>query len=207
MYSSRKKLRIVFNAPVTLVFVTLCLIVRVIDSRTNLFASRAFCSLYFTSFRDPLLYLRCFTYVLGHGNWTHLFGNMLLILLLGPMVEEHYGRWNTVLVILVTAAVTAVLGLVFAPSAVILGASGIVSAFLLIASLTLREDRTIPVTFILLALLYAPLILIAIFSFGTEIYDAVTVKDNVFQLGHVGGGVIGAALGFLLSRKKKKDHF
>lgn len=197
MYSSRKKLRIVFNAPVTLVFVTLCLIVRVIDSRTNLFASRAFCSLYFTSFRDPLLYLRCFTYVLGHGNWTHLFGNMLLILLLGPMVEEHYGRWNTVLVILVTAAVTAVLGLVFAPSAVILGASGIVSAFILIASLTLREDRTIPVTFILLALLY----------FGTEIYDAVTVKDNVFQLGHVGGGVIGAALGFLLSRKKKKDHF
>lgn len=197
MYSSRKKLRIVFNAPVTLVFVTLCLIVRVIDSRTNLFASRAFCSLYFTSFRDPLLYLRCFTYVLGHGNWTHLFGNMLLILLLGPMVEEHYGRWNTVLVILVTAAVTAVLGLAFAPSAVILGASGIVSAFLLIASLTLREDRTIPVTFILLALLY----------FGTEIYDAVTVKDNVFQLGHVGGGVIGAALGFLLSRKKKKDHF
>ena len=197
MYSSRKKLRIVFNAPVTLVFVTLCLIVRVIDSRTNLFASRAFCSLYFTSFRDPLLYLRCFTYVLGHGNWTHLFGNMLLILLLGPMVEEHYGRWNTVLVILVTAAVTAVLGLAFAPSAVILGASGIVSAFLLIASLTLREDRTIPVTFILLALLY----------FGTEIYDAVTVKDNVFQLGHVGGGVIGAALGFLLNRKKKKDHF
>ena len=197
MYSSRKKLRIVFNAPVTLVFVTLCLIVRVIDSRTNLFASRAFCSLYFTSFRDPLLYLRCFTYVLGHGNWTHLFGNMLLILLLGPMVEEHYGRWNTVLVILVTAAVTAVLGQVFAPSAVILGASGIVSAFLLIASLTLQEDRTIPVTFILLALLY----------FGTEIYDAVTVKDNVFQLGHVGGGVIGAALGFLLSRKKKKDHF
>ena len=197
MYSSRKKLRIVFNAPVTLVFVTLCLIVRVIDSRTNLFASRAFCSLYFTSFRDPLLYLRCFTYVLGHGNWTHLFGNMLLILLLGPMVEEHSGRWNTVLVILVTAAVTAVLGLAFAPSAVILGASGIVSAFLLIASLTLREDRTIPVTFILLALLY----------FGTEIYDAVTVKDNVFQLGHVGGGVIGAALGFLLSRKKKKDHF
>ena len=193
MYSSRKKLRIVFNAPVTLVFVALCLIVRVIDSRTDLLASRTCCSLYFTSFRDPLLYLRCFTYVLGHGNWTHLFGNMLL----GPMVEEHYGRWNTVLVILITAAVTAVLGLAFAPSAIILGASGVVSAFLLIASLTLREDRTVPVTFILLALLY----------FGTEIYDAVTVKDNVFQLGHVGGGVIGAALGFLLSRKKKKDHF
>ena len=197
MYSSRKKLRIVFNAPVTLVFVALCLIVRVIDSRTDLLASRTCCSLYFTSFRDPLLYLRCFTYVLGHGSWTHLFGNMLLILLLGPMVEEHYGRWNTVLVILITAAVTAVLGLAFAPSAIILGASGVVSAFLLIASLTLREDRTVPVTFILLALLY----------FGTEIYDAVTVKDNVFQLGHVGGGVIGAALGFLLSRKKKKDHF
>ena len=197
MYSSRKKLRIVFNAPVTLVFVALCLIVRVIDSRTDLLASRTCCSLYFTSFRDPLLYLSCFTYVLGHGNWIHLFGNMLLILLLGPMVEEHYGRWNTVLVILITAAVTAVLGLAFAPSAIILGASGVVSAFLLIASLTLREDRTVPVTFILLALLY----------FGTEIYDAVTVKDNVFQLGHVGGGVIGAALGFLLSRKKKKDHF
>lgn len=197
MYSSKKRLRLVFNAPVTLAFVALCLAVRVVDSFSNLFASRAFCSLYFTSFSDPLLYLRCVAYVLGHGNWTHLFGNMLLILLLGPMVEEHYGKRNTLTVILATAVITAVFHLAVSPSTILLGASGIVSAFILMASLTLREDRTVPVTFVLLALLY----------FGTQIYDGFAVKDNVSQLGHVIGGVIGGALGFLLIRKKKKNRF
>ena len=193
----KNKLKITFNAPVTLAFVFLAFLVLLLGIVTGGSSTQLLFMTYRASLLSPLTWLRFFTHVLGHGGWDHYVGNTAYILLLGPMVEEHYGRWNTVLVILVTAAVTAVLGLVFAPSAVILGASGIVSAFLLIASLTLREDRTIPVTFILLALLY----------FGTEIYDAVTVKDNVFQLGHVGGGVIGAALGFLLNRKKKKDHF
>ena len=52
-------------------------------------------------------------------------------------------------------------------------------------------------TFILVALLYL----------GREIYDGVTVKDDVSQMAHVIGGAIGSVLGFLLSKSGKKDRF
>jgi len=34
---------------------------------------------------------RLFGHVLGHANWEHYMNNFLLILLLGPMLEEKYG--------------------------------------------------------------------------------------------------------------------
>ena len=174
MYShSRKKLRISFNAPVTLTFSALCLIACVIIQATGNSAVRAVFSVY------------------------HLIGNMMFILLLGPMVEEKYGSKNTVIVILATAAVTGAVNMIFFPRVALLGASGVAFAFILISSVTAREDNTIPVTFILVALLYL----------GREIYDGLTVKDNVSQMAHVIGGAVGSVLGFLLGKAKKKDRF
>ena len=113
------------------------------------------------------------------------------------MVEEHYGSKNTLIVILATAVITGIINMAFFPRVSLLGASGVVFAFILISSVTVREDNTIPVTFILVALLYL----------GREIYDGVTVKDDVSQMAHVIGGAIGSVLGFLLSRVKKKNRF
>ena len=198
MYShSRKKLRISFNAPVTLTFSALCLIACVIIQATGNSAVRAVFSVYRSSLRDPMAWVRCLTHVLGHAGWDHLIGNMMFILLLGPMVEEKYGSKNTVIVILATAAVTGAVNMIFFPRVALLGASGVAFAFILISSVTAREDNTIPVTFILVALLYL----------GREIYDGLTVKDNVSQMAHVIGGAVGSVLGFLLGKTKKKDRF
>ncbi len=198
MYSSKKKgLRLSFNAPVTLVFSALCLIACVIIQAAGNKAVRAIFSVYRAPLDDPLTYVRCVTYVLGHAGWDHLIGNLMFILLLGPMIEEKYGSRNTVIVILATAVVTGVINMVFFPRVALLGASGVVFAFILISSVTVREDNTIPVTFILVALLYL----------GREIYDGITVKDDVSQMAHIIGGAVGSVLGFLLNRTKKKDRF
>ena len=191
MYSSEKKrLRLSFNAPATLVFAGLCVLVRIVGMLTGGASDRALFSVYRSSLLDPLTYVRCFGHVLGHAGWDHLLGNMMYILLLGPMIEEKYGTKNTVLVILATAAVTGAIQMIFFPRTLLLGASGVVFAFILISSITVRENRTIPVTFILVAVLYL----------GQQVYQGIFVNDDVSQVTHIAGGAVGSVLGFLLSR-------
>ena len=197
MNSSKQKLRLSFNAPATLTFVALCVAARLIGMLTGGAADRAVFSVYRSSLLDPLTYVRCVAHVLGHAGWDHLLGNMMYILILGPMIEEKYGTKNTVLVILATAAVTGAIQMIFFPRTLLLGASGVVFAFILVSSITVREDRTIPVTFILVAVLYL----------GQQIWQGISERDNISQMAHIAGGAVGSVLGFLLSRKKKKDHF
>ena len=194
---SGQGLRLSFNAPATLVFVALCVAARLIDMLTGGAANRVVFSVYRASLADPLTYVRCVTHVLGHAGWDHLLGNMMYILILGPMIEEKYGTSNTVIIIAATAVVTGVINMVFFPGVMLLGASGVVFAFILISSITVREDRTIPVTFILVALLYL----------GQQVYEGIFVRDNVSQMAHIAGGAVGSVLGFLMSKKKKRDHF
>ena len=197
MYSSKKGLRLSFNAPVTLGFVALCAAAFLIDRLTGGAANRAVFSVYGSSLKDPLTWVRCVGHVLGHAGWDHLIGNMMYILILGPMIEEKYGAKNLALIIVITAAVTGILNMVFFPRTMLLGASGVVFAFILISSITVREDHTIPVTFILVAVLYI----------GQQVYQGIFVKDDVSQMAHIAGGAVGSVMGFLLSRPKKKDHF
>ena len=48
-------------------------------------------SVYRSSLKDPLFYIRLFGHVLGHGSWDHFLNNMLLLLVVGPPMEEKYG--------------------------------------------------------------------------------------------------------------------
>lgn len=196
MNSSKQKLRLSFNAPATLTFVALCVAARLIGMLTGGAADRAVFSVYRSSLLDPLTYVRCVAHVLGHAGWDHLLGNMMYILILGPMIEEKYDTGNTVLIIAVTAAVTGIINMLFFPGIMLMGASGVVFAFILVSSITVREDRTIPVTFILVAVLYL----------GQQIWQGISERDNISQMAHIAGGAVGSVLGFLLSRKKKKDH-
>ena len=107
------------------------------------------------------------------------------------MIEEKYGTRNTILVMAVTAVVTGLVNMLLFPGTMLLGASGIVFAFILMASITVREDGKIPVTFILVAVLYI----------GQQVFEMVTRQDSVSQLTHILGGAVGSVLGFLLQKK------
>ena len=196
MNSSKKGLRLSFNAPATLSFVALCAAAFLIDLLTGGAANRAVFSVYRAPLSDPLTYVRCVTHVLGHASWDHLLGNMMYILILGPMIEEKYGTGTTVFIIAVTALVIGIINMAFFPGVRLLGASGVVFAFILISSITIREDNTIPVTFILVAVLYL----------GQQIWQGLFQQDNVSQMAHIAGGAVGAGLGFLLGRAHQQKN-
>ena len=192
----KKKLRLSFNAPAVLTFTALCVIVQIVSMLTRGESNRVLFSVYRASLLDPLTWVRCFTHVLGHAGWDHLLGNVMYILILGPMIEEKYGTATTAFIMAATALVIGVINMVFFPGVMLLGASGIVFAFILIASITIREDNTIPVTFILVAVLYL----------GQQIWQGLFSQDNVSQMAHIVGGAVGAVLGFLLGKAQQKKN-
>ena len=141
----KKKIRITFNAPLVLGFALLCTAVTIIRLTAGDGTDRFFAT-YASSWSDPMTYVRLFTHVIGHAGFAHLLGNMSYILLLGPMLEEKYGWKNLLAVMLVTAAVTGLVHNLFFPRIYLLGASGIVFAFILLTSFTSVKEGEIPLT-------------------------------------------------------------
>ncbi len=186
------KLRVSVNAPAVLGFAGICLLAQVLNLITGGASNRALFSVYRSSFLDPLAYLRCVCHVFGHADFSHLMNNMLYVLILGPMLEEKYGTANMIIVMLATALVTGLLNLLLFPGVRLLGASGIVFAMILLSSITVTEDGAIPLTFILVAALYI----------GQQVYEGLFLRDNVSQLTHIAGGVVGSVLGFVMNRNK-----
>ena len=178
-----KKFRIYNNAPITIGFVMICLMVLFINYLTHDYTNITFFSTYGSSWLNPMTYLRLIGHVFGHSSMSHLMSNMLYILLLGPILEEKYHD-KLVIVIFTTAVVTGMVHNFLQPNTILLGASGVVFSFILLSSVTGRENG-IPVTLILVAILYL----------GQEIYNGLLMADNISQITHIIGGLSGALLG------------
>lgn len=184
--------KITYNAPVVLTFSLLSLAVLLLGNATAGASTGKFFTLKFTAFSDPLLYWRLFSYVLGHANWAHYNGNIMLLLLTGPMLEEKYGSRRLLKVVIFTAFTTGVLHLLLLPQVAVLGASGIVFAFILLASITGSGERQIPLTFIVVAIIYI----------GGELLGGVFENDSISQLSHIIGGVIGCGFGYFFKPRR-----
>lgn len=120
-------------------------------------------------------------------------GNMTYLLLLGPMLEEKYGSKTLVEVVVITAVVTAIANYIFFPNVALCGASGVVFAFILMSSFTSFKEGEIPLTFVL----------VAAFFIGHEIVDGIFVVDNISNLAHIVGGVVGGLIGYGLNVKSR----
>ena len=185
---NKKKFQIYLNAPITLGFVAICVIATGLDYLTKNASTILVFSTYGSSWLSPMTYVRLICHVFGHGGLDHLVNNMLYILLLGPMLEEKYHD-RLITVILTVALVTGIIHNIIQPDVMLLGASGVVFAFILLASIT-GKDSGIPVTLILVAVLWL----------GKEIYAGFTSADNVSQITHIIGGLSGAILGMLFKK-------
>lgn len=190
MGRENRSIRISFNSPVILIFSFACLLVLALGYITDGLSDKLLFCVYRASFTDPLTYFRMFGHVLGHANWEHFLGNIMMILVVGPLLEEKYSSADTLLVILSTAFVTGLIHFIFFPNVALMGASGVVFAFILLASMTSIEDGKIPLTFILVAVIYI----------GGQIRDGIFVKDNVSNLTHIIGGIVGSILGVLMNK-------
>ena len=122
MSGKNRQLSISFNSPVVLIFSLICLISLGLGVLTGGRTTTLFFSVYRSSLSDPLTYVRFIGHVFGHAGWDHLISNLMLLLIVGPMLEEKYGSVNLLFVILITAIVTGVVNFVFFPNIRLLGA-------------------------------------------------------------------------------------
>lgn len=192
MRTQSRRPRLSFNAPAVLGFCGICLLAMLLGALTGGRSGTALFSVYRCSLASPLAWLRFVGHVFGHADWGHLMNNLMYILILGPMLEEKYGSATLALVMLATALAIGLITFLFLPGVALRGASGIVFAMILLSSITRAEEGTIPVTFVLVAVLYI----------GQQVWQGVTLNDNVSQLGHIIGGAVGAAMGFALNRRR-----
>jgi len=96
-----KKLQ--YNSPVILTFFFLSLAALVLDYLTGGITTAALFSVYRAPLTSPLTYVRLVGHVLGHAGWEHFLGNMVLLLVVGPPIEEKYGSRMLLEAIVLTA--------------------------------------------------------------------------------------------------------
>ena len=180
-----------YNSPVILSFFLVSLFALILGWLSNGRTTALFFSVYRSSLMNPLTFVRFFGHVLGHADFEHFLGNMLMLLVVGPPLEERYGSKVLLTGILLTALVSGLLQTALFPDSALLGASGIVFMLIMLSSLSGMENGRIPITLILVAVLYL----------GQELYAILFIRDNVANLMHIIGGVCGTAYGFVISKK------
>ena len=191
----KKKLRIKFNAPVVLSIVAISFFATLLNYITGGASNELLFMTYHSDLLSPLTWIRAFTHIFGHAGWAHFIGNMSYLLLLGPMLEEKYSSKTLAEAVAITALVTSIVNYVLFPSVALCGASGVVFAFILLSSFTSFKEGEIPLTFIL----------VAVFFIGQQIVEGLTVRDNISNMAHIVGGIVGGFLGYGLNVKTRLD--
>ena len=174
-----------YNSLVILSYFFLSLLAFILNAITKGKSNRLLFSTYRDSIFNPMMYIRLFTHAIGHENWNHLKNNFLMILLIGPALEEKYGSINLLIMFLITAFITGILHNLFKNNS-LLGASGSVFMLIILSSFVNIEAGKIPITLILICLFYVI----------DEIKDGMFKKDKVSHIGHLIGALCGAIFGF-----------
>ena len=182
-------MRIHYNSPVILTYALISLLVLIAGEMTDHTITNTFFVIYRTSPMDPLLYVRMLTYVFGHVDFNHYFGNLTMLLLIGPMVEEKYGSKPILLMIIFTTLIGSLTHIAFFTVGA-LGGSGIVFMLILLTPFTNMKKGKIPLTFILVSIIFI----------GREVMYSLTVIDNISRFGHILGGISGAIMGMVINK-------
>ena len=187
-------MRLKYNAPTILTYSFICALVLAL----SLYLIPGLARVWFmvpgkgnfslTSLRNWITLL---THAAGHASWNHLVGNFSIILLIGPMLEENYGSPALLVMIVITALVTGILNVLLFPTA-LMGASGVVFMMILLASFTNFSRGEIPLTFILVLLLYL----------GDQLLNSLSTS-NISHFAHIAGGFCGSLFGFFISPKRR----
>ena len=189
----KRKFRITINAPVVLGFLLVCFLATLLGIVSDGKITSLLFVTYRSSLKNPLTYLRMFTHVFGHANWAHFIGNASYLLLLGPMLVEKYGSKKIAEVIAITAIVTALVNFLLFSGVGLCGASGVVFAFILLTSFTGFKQNEIPLSFLLVAVVFL----------GQQIYEGITVQDNISNMAHIVGGIVGTIVGYRMNKKSE----
>lgn len=183
--------RIQYNSPIILTYFFLSLLVLLLSFLTRGATNDLLFVVYKTKNIEILNFFRVFSHILGHANFEHFFNNFILILLLGPLLEEKYGSKKMLFMILFTAFITGIFQIMFFNNG-LLGASGIVFMLIALTPISNFQQGKIPLTFIIVIIIFL----------GQEIFLGLTVDDQISRITHIIGGLCGAVLGFSFNINK-----
>ncbi len=212
-------LKFIYDAPATLTFAFVCIILFVLDAfvfkqkLTSLIltspvnggaagvsggalgvAGAAASNLAFSA-SNPLSYLRLFSYALGAASGEILVCNMIFVLLLGPSMEERYGTVVIAIMIFVSALFSGVLNACFCKIP-LNGCEAIIFMMIFLNSFVSLSKKKIPFSFVLVFILF---VLKGVFAadFKTASSTAIQIIINI------AGGLCGSLFAFLTSPKAK----
>lgn len=180
-----KDIQFDYNSKVIITYLLICILSWILNLITRGKSNKLFFESYRSSPLNPLTYVRLFTHSIGHRDWDHLVNNFLIILLIGPMIEEKYGSINLIIMFLITSLLIAIFNIMFSNYS-ILGASGNVYMLIVLSSFSNIQEGKIPLT----------VVLICIFYVIGEIKRTITErKSKVYHDGHLIGALCGLAFG------------
>ena len=180
-----KNLKFDYNSRVIITYLLISVIAWFLNIITRGKSNKKLFESYRSSPFNPMTYVRLFTHSIGHKDWDHLVSNFLIILLIGPMIEEKYGSINLIIMFLVTSLVIGLFNTIFSNYA-ILGASGNTYMLIVLSSFSNIQEGTIPIT----------VVLICIFYVIGEIKRSITErKSKVYHDGHLIGALCGLLFG------------
>lgn len=137
---------------------------------------------------NPLFYIRLVFSGLCHEDWNHFKNNFLIILLIGPMLEEKYGSLNLLYMLLITSSVSGIFHLIFYKSSTV-GASDNVFMMVVLCSIVNITAGKIPLTLILIVLFYVIDEVLGVFY---------KKRDGISHDSHIIGAICGFVFGYLI---------
>lgn len=189
----------VIDSPFILGTMGVCIVVQVVTDRIYAEFTQQYFALWpwaYTSFLNPMTYVRIFTQVIGHGGWDHLVGNLTTLILVGPPCEEHFGTWKLFLCVVIMAIATSFFHYLFAPAhAMQLGASGMVFELIVLHSLIHHRSGKIRASFVVLLLLW---VWKEVQGFAHNLHAA-GGGDGISHVAHFFGAAVGAFMGLLFT--------
>lgn len=190
--------RITVNAPVTLGFALLCIMVYILTLGGNAVTIQRMLAVHRDFDGGSLFqYTSFWTHCFAHSDYQHLKGNLTMLLLVGPSVEFHFRSHNILWIMTVVSLISAMVHIVVGKNNTHqLGASGIVFCFILLNSLVTAKQSELPISFVVTLILYM----------GDEIVKFLRPTDDVSHHAHLTGGAVGAAAGFYIHSAVQRQN-
>lgn len=201
MRKTKLNIKFAFDAPVTLFFVLISLVLFILNtfafkgsmtkailaSPTSLNGKLPFLPSDFSS------YLRLLCYVFGAKSVSVLFSNLILILILGPAMEDRYGSVVIGIMMIVASVFSGVLNACFASES-LEGAIAVIFMLIFLNSFMSFSKKKVPVSFLAVFVLFVL----------NECFNK-NLNEIIGVLIAVAGGLCGSLFAFLTSPKAKAE--
>ena len=152
-----------------------------------------------------------FTSEFLHGDWVHLLGNMVILLIIGMTVEQLFGSFVFLLFYLMCGALGALTyGVVnWGSEETLVGASGAISGLMgmYVVAYGMKKIRFFYFIGIYFNYFRATALLMLPIWLGKEMFDYFFTESNVAYTAHAGGLAAGAGLAYLGRLSALGAHF